>query len=69
MEKKTLTKEDYDYWTEFRSGIKNRINNAELKRISKIHSIYFNHKYNEPCTCNPKAIQAYINDINKLYLE
>ena len=69
MEKKTLTKEDYDYWTEFRSGIKNRINNAELKRISKIHSVYFNHKYNEPCTCNPKAIQSYINDINKLYLE
>lgn len=68
MAKKTLNESDYQYWTKFKTNTTNRINNAELKRISKMHSFYFDHKYNEPCTCNPKAIQAYINDLNKLYL-
>ena len=67
MTKKTLNKKDYKYWTKFRSSSKNSITGSELKRISTIHSEVFEHKYKLPCTCNPKGIQRFINDINNIY--
>ncbi len=64
---KNLNNKDYKYWTKFRSSTKDRITGTELKRISSIHSEVFEHKYFLPCTCNPKGIQRFINDINKVY--
>ena len=67
MKKKTLNKKDYKYWSKFRSSNKDRISGTELKELSTIHSNLFNHKYFLPCTCNPKGIQRFIDDINKVY--
>ena len=64
---KKLNNKDYKYWTKFRSSTKDSITGTELRKISSIHSEVFEHKYFLPCTCNPKGIQKFINDINKVY--
>lgn len=64
-----LNKKDYKYWTAFRDAKKSTITKEELNAISVIHSHYFKHKFILPCTCNPKQIQSWVNEINTLYLE
>lgn len=64
-----LNKKDYKYWTAFRDAKKSTITKEELNAISVIHSHYFKHKFVLPCSCNPKQIQSWVNDINTLYLE
>ena len=64
-----LNKKDYNYWTKFREAKKSTITAAELKKISELHSEYFKHKFVLPCSCNPKQIQSWVNDINTLYIE
>ncbi len=67
MTKKTLSKEDFKYWGNFRDNAKDRISGSEFKRLSLIHSELFSHRYYLPCTCNPAGIQKFIDDINNVY--
>ena len=49
-----FTKEDFERWSDFRSEPKSTLQPNEFELICKLHSIYYNHKYHKPCTCNPK---------------
>ena len=51
-------------WEKFRLGTKQVITNAEYKMVCQLHSKYYKHKYNEPCTCNPRVIKQWIKDLN-----
>tara|TARA_R100000935_G_C2740002_1_gene125483 strand:- start:42 stop:254 length:213 start_codon:yes stop_codon:yes gene_type:complete len=51
-------------WEKFRLGTKQVITNAEYKMVCQLHSKYYQHKYNEPCTCNPRQIVRWIKDLN-----
>ena len=51
-------------WEKFRLGTKQVITNAEYKMVCQLHSKYYKHNYNEPCTCNPRQIVRWIKDLN-----
>jgi hypothetical protein len=63
-----MTKEDKDWWNNFRDNLRNTVSNDEYRKISELHAKYFNHQVNYPCKCNPKVIQSYIDDLNELFL-
>ena len=54
-------------WYRFRAEVKQSLNQAQFKLLCELHSKYFNHKFFKPCSCNPKVIKEWIEDINKLY--
>tara|TARA_R100001163_G_C5043506_1_gene181199 strand:- start:1052 stop:1336 length:285 start_codon:yes stop_codon:yes gene_type:complete len=56
-------------WEIFRAGVENKISKEEVKMISKLHAKYFNHKYKVPCSCSPKLIQGWIEQLNDLYVK
>jgi hypothetical protein len=64
-----MTNEDYKYWTEFRAKKTNKLSREEFKTICEMHARLKKHGYFEPCTCNPKGAQRFIDDLNKLYNE
>ena len=33
----------------------------------RLHAKYFNHKYQELCTCSPKRIKQWITHLNDIY--
>lgn len=41
----------------------NKVTHEQYKTICELHAKVFNHRYNEPCTCNPRAIKAWILDL------
>ncbi len=54
-------------WETFKANPSDRLNVNEVKLISEIHAKYFKHSYHVPCSCNPKTIIRWIDDINKIY--
>lgn len=64
-----MTKKDYKYWTKFRANKSNKISKEEFKTIAEMHARLKEHAYYLPCTCNPKGIQRFIDDLNTLYNE
>lgn len=60
---------DKEYWITFRENVKGYITHDEYRKISELHAFYFEHFTNYPCKCNPKIIQSYIDDLNKLFNE
>lgn len=62
-----MNKEDYEYWTKFKANKSSRLSKEEYKRICIMHSVYMKHAFFMPCTCNPKGVQRFINDLNKIY--
>lgn len=62
-----MNKVDYKLWTKFRESKKSTISHDEYLLVCRLHSTYFNHKYHEPCKCNPKEIKQWINQLNELY--
>ena len=64
-----MDKKDRIDWLKFTSVVSQKITSAELRMISELHAKYFNHKMKIPCTCSPKRIQVWIEDLNKLYNE
>ena len=69
MASNLMTREDYLNWEAFRQEKKNTITSEEYEMVSRLHSKYFNHRYYKPCTCNPKTIQEWIENLNDLYLK
>ena len=65
--------EDKNLWGNFQESQNENLTFPEKKLIAKLHSKLFNHKYNIPCSCNPKKAQRifknWIEDINKLYIK
>lgn len=54
-------------WYQFRNNDAPNVTHTEYVMIAKLHSKYYNHKYKLPCKCNPRVINKYIEDLNKLY--
>jgi hypothetical protein len=62
-----MVEEDLERWLEFTNRPKqNEINREEMELIARLHSIYYKHKFNIPCSCNGKIYKRWIQDINKL---
>jgi len=55
-------------WDQFRSKNTVRVSREEIEMIAELHSKYFNHKYTVPCSCSPKTLQKWIDDLNKIYV-
>ena len=58
---------DFKNWQHFREVKKNTLSNMEFKMISDLHARYYNHKFHKPCTCNPKKIKSWINELNVIW--
>jgi hypothetical protein len=58
---------DYGKWTEFRLDTKSHLNAAEFELVCQLHAKYLKHKYQKPCTCNPKRIKQWIKDLNNIW--
>lgn len=62
-----FTELDRKDWEIFRSNNKSSLNRKEFGLICELHAKYFNHRYYEPCTCNPKTIKTWIRQLNDVY--
>ena len=68
--KKMVTKfnnNDKKLWSEFRLQKSNTISRVEFRTICLLHSQYYQHKYAEPCVCNPHKINQWIKDLNIIW--
>ena len=59
--------EDFKQWEKFRLSKKSTINREEFKLVCQLYSTYYNQKYFEPCTCNPKLINKWIKELNVVW--
>lgn len=64
-EMEELDKKD---WEQFRAKNSDRVSRAEVEMISMLHAKYYNHKYEVPCSCSPKTLQKWVDDLNKTYV-
>ncbi len=62
-----FNKLDYGKWTEFRMGTSNHLSTDEFRLVCELHATYYKHRYYKPCTCSPKKIKRWINDLNKIW--
>lgn len=62
-----MVEEDRIWWAEFREKKRNTLTNIEFEMICKLHSEYMNHTFYKPCTCRPKQIKRWIEDLNEIY--
>tara|TARA_R100001244_G_scaffold89679_2_gene68162 strand:+ start:111 stop:320 length:210 start_codon:yes stop_codon:yes gene_type:complete len=60
-------KNDFKRWTTFRMEKKQYLSRAEFEMVCYLHSKYYRHSYYLPCTCSPKIINQWINDLNKIW--
>lgn len=62
-----FSKEDFEIWSEFRNEKSKTLHPKEYKLICEFHSIYYKHRYFEPCTCSPKTIKKWIKELNVIW--
>jgi SET domain-containing protein len=60
-----MVEEDKERWLEF-TNRPNELNRDQIKLVAELHAKYYNHKYDEPCTCNGSIYRRWIEDLNKL---
>jgi hypothetical protein len=62
--------EDFLWWTEFRKVKRGYVDHYEYERICEIHADIYEHKLEYVTKCGDcGAVQLYIDEINKKYLE
>ena len=54
-------------WEVFKAELTNTLTQNQYKLLCRLHSIYYKHKYHEPCSCNPARLLQWIEDIDKIY--
>ena len=64
---RVVVKEDIILWAKFKKDVKDRLTKEQYKLLCRLHSELFNHKYYEPCNCNPQKLVGWIKDIDKIY--
>lgn len=65
---KCMTEQQYKLWEEAKDKFEmNMVKDNELKIIAKLHSELFQHKYFEPCRCDPKTWILWIKQIDEIY--
>ena len=62
-----FNKEDFKNWSNFRSELKSTLQPYEFDLICELHATYYKHKYQKPCTCNPKKIKLWIKQLNIIW--
>lgn len=62
-----FNKEDYEKWKTFRNNPKSTISGKEFDLVCNLHAQYKKHSFYKPCTCNPREIKRWINDLNEIY--
>jgi len=58
---------DRDNWKQFKAEVKDKLSQDQYKLLMQLHSKYYNHKYTNLCSCNPKRLIQWIADIDKIY--
>lgn len=58
---------DKDNWKQFKAEVKGKLSQEQYKLLCELHAKYYNHKYHEPCGCNPARLVQWIADIDKIY--
>lgn len=56
-------------WKKFITKNSQSIKRKEYILICELHAKYYQHRYYEPCTCNPKVIKTWIQQLNDIYEE
>ena len=54
-------------WEIFQANPSDKLSVEEVKLIAQLHAKYFKHQYHVPCSCNPKTIIKWIDELNKVY--
>jgi len=49
-----IDSKDVQEWSEVKARITRTIDRKDFRVLCRLHAKYFNHKYNEFCTCNKK---------------
>lgn len=62
-----MTETRYKQWSEFRNKPTDVLQPDDQKFVAHTHAEIFNHSLHRPCTCNPKAWQKMIEEINGVY--
>ncbi len=42
-----------------------KLDRVNYRVVCKLHAEIFNHKYYEPCTCNPKIVNQWLLELKK----
>jgi hypothetical protein len=51
-------------WQEISLRSTHKLSNEDFRVMCQLHSKYFNHRYNEPCTCNKSTLRNWIEQLN-----
>ena len=54
-------------WEQFRLGNKHKLSAIEFELVCQLHAKYYKHTFRKPCTCNPKLVNRWIKDLNKIW--
>ena len=55
---------DIKEWQKIALRSTHKLSNEDFRRMCTLHSKYFNHRYNEPCTCNKTTLRNWMTDLN-----
>jgi len=55
---------DIKEWQKIALRSTHKLSNEDFRRMCTLHSKYFNHRYNEPCTCNKNILRKWIEQLN-----
>ncbi len=64
-----MTSEQKVIWDTFRKSDNPELTDEEYIMITDLHAEVFNHELWRPCTCDEKAFQNMISDLNNKFLE
>ena len=56
--------EDVIIWNEVKQRITSKMSRKDFQTMCRLHAMYFNHKYSEPCTCSKSILRLWINQLN-----
>jgi|TARA_R110000868_G_scaffold343173_1_gene604246 hypothetical protein len=62
-----FNKLDFGSWSDFRAVKKQTLSAQEFELVCQLHAKYYNHKYEKPCTCNPRKIKLWITQLNIIW--
>jgi|TARA_R110002153_G_scaffold98322_1_gene233335 hypothetical protein len=62
-----MDKADKIDWELFTASDSPKLSSEEVTMIAQLHAKYFKHRFKVPCSCSPKRIQKWIEDLNKFY--
>jgi hypothetical protein len=59
-----FNKYDFKDWEKFRLSKKSTISREEFEMVCNLHRKIYGHNLPNPCTCNPKQINKWIQELN-----